>query len=118
MNDDIKVNGVTYRLQYRKCGKAKCKCATGELHGPYWYSYDGNSAAKYVGSHLPEHVTKQVELLKRSAAKIKSIKSRIEKHRDEAYRDYKFAQDELRAVKALEAGERVDAAMLKRLGLA
>jgi len=116
-NPDIKIQGITYRLQYRKCGKAKCRCATGEGHGPYWYSYDGNSAAKYVGSHLPEQVTKQVELLKRSAAKIKSIKSKISKRRDEAYKDYRFTQAELRAVQALEAGERVDVAILKQLGL-
>ncbi len=23
--------------QYVRCGKAGCRCARGELHGPYWY---------------------------------------------------------------------------------
>src|SRR3954454_4639932 len=29
----------TYRLESIRCGKEKCKCARGTLHGPYWYSY-------------------------------------------------------------------------------
>lgn len=53
MNDQVKVNGVQYRLQRRKCGKPGCKCNTpGQEHGPYWYSYDGSSAAKYVGAKV------------------------------------------------------------------
>lgn len=25
--------------QYVRCGKPNCKCACGELHGPYWYRF-------------------------------------------------------------------------------
>ena len=25
--------------QYVRCGKPDCKCARGELHGPYWYRF-------------------------------------------------------------------------------
>lgn len=25
--------------QYVRCGKSGCKCARGELHGPYWYRF-------------------------------------------------------------------------------
>lgn len=25
--------------QYVRCGKPNCKCARGELHGPYWYRF-------------------------------------------------------------------------------
>jgi hypothetical protein len=25
--------------QYVRCGKANCKCASGELHGPYYYHF-------------------------------------------------------------------------------
>ncbi len=25
--------------QYARCGKAGCRCARGELHGPYWYVF-------------------------------------------------------------------------------
>ena len=112
INSDIKVNGVTYRQQYRKCGKPGCKCNTGEGHGPYWYSYDGNSAAHYVGINLPEHVTKHKELLKTSREKLKAIKAKITKRRDDLYIAYRNADRELSTVRALEAGERVDSQVL------
>lgn len=25
--------------EWRRCGKRKCKCASGELHGPYFYRF-------------------------------------------------------------------------------
>jgi hypothetical protein len=28
-----------YRQEFRKCGKPTCKCARGELHGPYIVAY-------------------------------------------------------------------------------
>lgn len=115
--DEVKVNGVQYRQQYRKCGKPGCKCNTGEGHGPYWYGYDGNSAAKYVGIQLPEHVTKHVALLKASREKLKAIKAKVSKRRDEAYKAYRSAEQELSTVRALEAGERVDSRILAALGL-
>lgn len=43
---------VSYREQYIKCGKEKCKCAQGHLHGPYKYAYwreGGKVITKYVG---------------------------------------------------------------------
>lgn len=119
MQDQIKVNGVQYRLQPRKCGKAGCRCNTpGQEHGPYWYSYDGNSAAKYVGAKLPDFVTKHIALLKASGAKLKAIKAKIKKRRDDSYRVYSLANQDLRTVEALEAGERIDSQRLFSLGLA
>jgi hypothetical protein len=47
--------GKTYRLEYTRCGKAGCKCATGDLHGPYWYAYwteEGKTKSHYVGKEL------------------------------------------------------------------
>lgn len=118
MNDDIRVNGVTYRQQYRKCGKAGCKCNFNEGHGPYWYSYDGNSAAGYVGINLPEHVMKHKELLKASKPKIKKIRAEIEKRRDNLYQQYRRAEKQLSTIRALEAGERVESGVLIDIGLA
>lgn len=49
------VGSVTYRLQRVKCGKADCKCAAGEGHGPYWYAFwrEGNRVrSKYIGKVL------------------------------------------------------------------
>ena len=37
--------------QYKRCGKANCRCALGELHGPYFYRfqwYEGRVVKEYV----------------------------------------------------------------------
>jgi predicted ATPase/DNA-binding SARP family transcriptional activator len=50
-------NKITYRQQYTRCGKERCrKCREGQGHGPYWYAYrseKGRTVSKYVGIHLP-----------------------------------------------------------------
>ena len=50
------VEKVTYRLELVKCGKLACRCATGQLHGLYWYAYQrqaGRVKSWYVGKQLP-----------------------------------------------------------------
>lgn len=45
----------TYRLEHTRCGKAGCKCVTGNLHGPYWYAYwteKGKTKSRYIGKEL------------------------------------------------------------------
>ena len=52
-------SGKTYRLEGIKCGKEKCKCAAGKLHGPYWYCYfsvNGKTKSEYIGKELPAGV--------------------------------------------------------------
>jgi predicted ATPase/DNA-binding SARP family transcriptional activator len=49
---------VTYRQEYRRCGKATCgRCAGGGRgHGPYWYAYwteGGRQRSRYLGKHAP-----------------------------------------------------------------
>jgi Family of unknown function (DUF6788) len=47
--------GKTYRLEYTRCGKAECRCAAGNLHGPYWYAYwteEGKTKSRYIGKEL------------------------------------------------------------------
>jgi len=37
--------------QYRKCGKARCRCSRGALHGPYYYRFyrvDGRLKKSYI----------------------------------------------------------------------
>jgi len=51
----------TYRSEMVRCGKQGCKCANGELHGPYWYAYwseGGKTKSEYVGKHLPKSLEK------------------------------------------------------------
>lgn len=48
----------TYRKASVRCGKEKCKCASGDLHGPYWYAYwseGGKTKSAYVGKRRPSH---------------------------------------------------------------
>lgn len=43
---------ITYRQEKRTCGTATCRCAKGDLHGPYWYAYwreDKRLRSKYIG---------------------------------------------------------------------
>jgi len=57
------VENRTYRLEGVRCGKDKCKCARGKLHGPYWYSYTrikDKVKSQYVGRKLPREVEKEL----------------------------------------------------------
>lgn len=53
------------RLERVNCGKKTCKkCASGELHGPYWYLYRPKVNApgrtsEYVGKLLPEKLAEE-----------------------------------------------------------
>src|SRR5947209_14517268 len=55
-------DGVIYRQQYVRCGKAKCRrCPpAGPGHGPYWYAfywdYRQRTRSFYVGKTLPAGV--------------------------------------------------------------
>ncbi len=53
-----------YRLEKVKCGKKKCKCSKGNLHGPYWYSYHWNGkklTSSYIGKKLDEAIAVEVD---------------------------------------------------------
>src|SRR5688572_3666438 len=55
-------------LERVKCGKKGCKkCASGELHGPYWYLYRPKEngpgrTSEYVGKVLPETLAKEFDI--------------------------------------------------------
>jgi len=114
---DIKVNGVTYRQRTRKCGNKKCKCATGEEHGPYWYAFSDGGTAKYIGLELPKEITDHLAKLKASGGKIKKLREQISKQQANFYEKYIEAQRQLGALRQLEAGDYVGAQVLADLGL-
>ena len=67
--EELAVENRTYRLEGIRCGKEKCKCARGKLHGPYWYSYTrvkDKIKSQYIGKRLPRGVER--ELNKRDKA--------------------------------------------------
>jgi len=55
-------------LERVKCGKKGCKkCASGELHGPYWYLYRPKEngpgrTSQYVGKTLPETLAEEFDI--------------------------------------------------------
>jgi hypothetical protein len=62
----------TYSLERVRCGKENCKCARGQLHGPYWYAYwieGGKPKSQYIGKRLPRGVKVQMESGKRESDK-------------------------------------------------
>jgi hypothetical protein len=56
------------KLERVKCGKKGCKkCASGELHGPYWYLYRPKEngpgrTSQYVGKTLPETLAEEFDI--------------------------------------------------------
>lgn len=51
-------------IQERRCGKPGCRCARGQLHGPYTYlsvtAPSGRSRLVYVPAELAEVVSRRV----------------------------------------------------------
>jgi hypothetical protein len=53
---EIQARRKTYRQEYTRCGKATCRCTTGQGHGPYWFAYwseAGRTRKEYIGKKLP-----------------------------------------------------------------
>ena len=56
------------KLERVNCGKKGCKkCASGALHGPYWYLYRPKEngpgrTSEYVGKVLPETLAKEFDI--------------------------------------------------------
>jgi hypothetical protein len=65
---ELALKHTTYRLEGIRCGKEKCKCASGKRHGPYWYSYSrvkDKVKSRYIGKKLPREVERALEKQKK-----------------------------------------------------
>ena len=52
LQQKLQEEGPTIMKEKVKCGKEKCKCQEGELHGPYLYEYErveGKVVSRYKG---------------------------------------------------------------------
>jgi hypothetical protein len=61
------LDNKTYRLESIRCGKENCKCARGNPHGPYWYSYtriNNKVTSNYIGKSLPKGIEKKLKASK------------------------------------------------------
>jgi len=63
--------------QGRRCGREGCRCAEGELHGPYIYitlrKPRGRGGLLYVPAELAELVRERIALTARMQASLKEI---------------------------------------------
>ena len=63
--------------QQRRCGKAGCRCARGELHGPYTYLSIGRGSPGarilYVPEAMAEAVRRRVDLTEAAEAALAEI---------------------------------------------
>jgi hypothetical protein len=88
----MRINGINFFQQTRKCGKEHCHCATGAEHGPYWYATAGGHT-RYVGKELPADVEVAMQVLKQNepilALKLEQM--------DQEYRDLRRAKLLVRA---------------------
>lgn len=69
------LRGALHR-QMRRCGKAGCCCADGELHGPYIYlsvRTDERTGLLYVPADVVEDVKRRVETTERIEAALAEI---------------------------------------------
>lgn len=74
-NVEATLRGALQR-QTRRCGKASCCCAEGELHGPYIYlsvRVGERSGLLYVPADVAEKVTRRVEMTGRIDAALAEI---------------------------------------------
>lgn len=74
----LTVEGITYYCEFRRCGKAGCKCAGGDdLHGPYWYARDGDGRITYIGRALPDVIEVTHNRLTQAGRDIEDARRRL-----------------------------------------
>jgi len=70
-DDKVMHNKVTYRQQFTRCGKQRCRrCRDSDGHGPYWYAYwseKGRTVSKYIGVSLPPEIIAEREAMGETA---------------------------------------------------
>ncbi len=57
--ETVRTTAIVYQHEKVRCGKERCKCNAGALHGPYWYAYQrkgGKMTSRYIGKKAPGSV--------------------------------------------------------------
>lgn len=65
--------------RYLTCGKAECRCARGERHGPVWYLSVSLDQSQRRGVTVPSH---QVAQVRRGLESYRRVKEHLEKISD------------------------------------
>ena len=95
--------------EYVKCGKKNCRCASGDLHGPYYYHYywnKGKLRKKYVcpvrkpnenfnelytkikNNKKNKEIQQEIKRINKILIKIDAIKTNFKKEISEIFRFY------------------------------
>ena len=59
--------------QYKRCGKPTCRCARGDLHGPYFYRFRWR-AGRAVKSYVP---LSQVEAVRSACVRYRAERAEV-----------------------------------------
>lgn len=82
LNPKEMVYGSIYSA-YKKCGNKNCRCARGELHGPFYYlsrKEDGKTVLTFIRKADEDKITKQAENYRKyikAMARLNKLNSRI-----------------------------------------
>lgn len=49
--------------RYKKCGNKNCKCARGELHGPFVWLYQNKKNEKLLSTSVPKELAQEAKML-------------------------------------------------------
>ena len=76
MPPDRMLNGAVC-AQYKRCGKANCKCARGQLHGPYYYRFVWVSG-RVVKEYVP---LSQTDEIRAACARYRALQDKLREGR-------------------------------------
>ncbi|MBS3994423.1 MAG: hypothetical protein KGZ33_07425 [Alkaliphilus sp.] len=75
---------ASFYERFTKCGSRNCKCASGELHGPFPWIYQNRKGEKLISTSCVQDKVKEAQLFsenyksfKEKAAKIKQLDEEI-----------------------------------------
>jgi len=81
--------------QYVRCGKPACRCASGSLHGPYWYRFfreEGRLFKQYIPGA-------EVEQVRAECKAYRQLQAHLLYKRRESQAKHRIIGDYLRAVR-------------------
>jgi len=63
--------------RYKKCGNPNCRCAKGELHGPYVWLYQKKKGQKVISTTVVKGKTVEAELMAMQYTRLMKLRQEI-----------------------------------------
>jgi len=70
---------ASFYERYTKCGSPNCKCAKGELHGPFYWIYQNKKGKKFISTSCVSDKINEAKLCSENYKNFKESWSRIKK---------------------------------------